>query len=126
MATWIKFKLIDRPYYDKAGNTLKRALYTDRYGVAEIYGGGLLYPDVSKVTVIERYENGDNLILLVDGDQKEIDKLIKAGSVSFQSSPKEVKVVPDGFKVKTFVETDKASELSAIGIDPKIVSGVTK
>ena len=123
MATWLKFKLIDRPYYDKHGNTLKRALSTTGYGLAEIYGGGKLYPDMSKITVLEWHEKGYDLAVLVEGDQAEVDKLLQTKDVFLQASPKEVKIVPDGFKVKTFIAADKVSELSNIGID---ISGVTK
>jgi len=123
MATWLKFKLIDRPYYDKHGNTLKRELSNKGYGIAEIYGGGKLYPDMGKLTVLEWHEKGYDLAVLVEGDQAEVDKLLQTKDVFLQASPKEVKIVPDGFKVKTFVEADKTSELSNIGID---ISGVTK
>ena len=126
MPTWIKFKLIERPYYDKHGNTLKRALSTTGYGLAEIYGGGKLYPDMSKITVLEWHEKGYDLAVLVEGDQAEVDKLLQDKAVFLQASPKEVKIIPDGFKVKTFINADKVSELSAIGIDPKVISGVTK
>ena len=122
MSKWIKFELIDRPYYDENGNTLKRGLYTTKYGLSKIYGGGKVYPDLSKVKVLEQYEKGDTLIVLIDGDKKEVDELLKVKDVTFEASPKEVKIEKDGFKVKLIDEKDKDKELIDIGVD---ISDVT-
>ena len=95
MSEWIKFDLVKRPYYDKYGDLLGRPLYTDRYGLDEIYGGGKLYPEVDydQHKVLERHENADILLLHLDITEAEAEVIRTKDKVfQYQASPKEMAV----------------------------------
>ena len=95
MPEWLKFDLVKRPYYDKYGDLLGRPLHTDRYGLAEIYGGGKLYPeaDYDQSKVLERYEGLDILLLLLDITNLEAEAIkVKDKIFQYQASPKEMAV----------------------------------
>ena len=64
---WLKYKLVLRPYYDRHGNVLKSIEgRRNRLLKDEFHGGGLVYPDLAGLKVIERYERGQELLVLVD------------------------------------------------------------
>ena len=94
MPEWIKFKLIERPYYDENGNLLGRPLFTDIYGLAKIYGGGKIYPeiDLEHKKVQERYEGKGFLLLKIDITDLEAEEIkIKDKIMQYQDSPKTMK-----------------------------------
>ena len=94
MSEWIKFKLIERPYYDKNGDLLGRPLFTDRYGLAKIYGGGKIYPeiDLEHKKVQERYEGKGLLLLKTDITTLEAEEIrVKDKAMQYKDSPKTIK-----------------------------------
>lgn len=126
MAQWIYFKLIDRPYYDHNGDILTNISgRKNRKGIDEINGGGKVYPDLSKVKVIEWTESGLHLLVLVDGSEDEIKKLETGGEVVFMASPKYIKSIDVGLSPRLLSEED--AMLMKIGVfELKPESGVTK
>ncbi len=64
---WVRIQLQEQPYVDKNGKLLNRPLYTDRYGLDVIYGGGKKgYPEgLDRSKVIEWVEKAENLVLLI-------------------------------------------------------------
>lgn len=128
MPTWIKFKLIEKPYFDpRTGKVLSSiAGLKNNPTVDPVKGGGKVYPDFSKVRVLERHEKGTNLLVLVDGEQADIDALLKQEAVTFQASPKELKTESLGFQPA--MKTDaavKAIKVDVFGIKEVLESGVT-
>ena len=126
---WIKFKLIERPYYNPITGGVLTSIkgLRNRPNIDPFTGGGKVYPDLSKVKVLERYEKGVNLMVLVEGEQSAIDDLLKQGAVTFRASPKELKTESLGFqpKVKTDIEATVEKE-TVFGIIKSIESGVTE
>ena len=120
MEQWLKFKLIELPYFDLRTESVLSSIIgrKNRPKIDPFVGGGKVYPDLSKIKVLEWYERDNNLLVLVEGEQKEIDKLLKQESVTYKISPKEVKIEKDGFKSDTFTKDKKIKELSDIGIIP--------
>ena len=94
MPQWIKIKLLKRPYYDKNGDLLCRPLLTDSYGIAEIYGGGVVYPEIikQKEKILERYTDGDIALIKLDITDLEAEEIkIKDKAMKYQASPKIIK-----------------------------------
>lgn len=122
--SWIRFNLIERPYYDRDGNILPSIEgRRNRPGIDEFTGGGKVYPDLGKVKIIERHEKDQDLLLLVDGDTTD---LKKKGSVTYQASPKTLKTEPLGFEPRVIADTE-AEDMKAtvFGIVKSVESGVT-
>ena len=93
MPQWIKLKLIERPYYDKNGNLIDRPLKTDSSGLAEIYGGGKVYPDIAnqKDKILEWHEKGADLLLQIEITDAEAAELeTRDEALKYQASPKVV------------------------------------
>jgi len=131
MGQWLKFKLINRPYYTKDGNLLGRPLYTDRYGIAELYGGGKVYPEIvkQKGKILEWHEKDGTLLLKIDIAESEAEEIkTKDKALKYQASPKIMK----DYNHKDFKSerlTDKEAETmkkDIFGIkSEKVESGVT-
>ena len=129
MATWIKFKLIDRPYYTKSGALINRPLSTNTYGISDIRGGGKLWPDLSKVKVLKRYRKDDILYVLIDEsvlpeESKEIEDLLTSETIEFDASPTTVSS-GEFYPKEMDEETVRTTILDLFGIDIT-ESGVTK
>lgn len=81
MSTWIKFKLIERPYYDGRGDALKDIQgRKNRSGIDEFYGGGFIYPQLPfrlSKAILERYEKGNTMILSLDLAADEVKSLLE-------------------------------------------------
>ena len=94
MGQWVKFKLIERPYYTKDGTLLDRPLYTDRYGIAELYGGGKVYPESANHwdKIIEWCEKDGVLLLKLDIPESEAEEIkTKDKALKYKASPKVMK-----------------------------------
>ena len=129
MSTWIKFKLIDRPYYTKSGALINRSLSTNTYGISDIRGGGKLWPDLSKVKVLKRYRKDDILYVLIDEsvlpeESKEIEDLLTSETIEFDASPTTVSS-GEFYPKEMDEETVRIAILDLFGIDIT-ESGVTK
>ena len=111
---WLKFRLIERPYWDKDGNVLVSIKgMRNRKGVDEIHGGGKVYPEIP-FKVLERYEQDGFWYVLVDATQADIDAFIaKDEANSYQASPKEQRVY-------------RTTYFEAALFSPPVESGVTK
>ncbi|MFH1953156.1 MAG: hypothetical protein ABIL06_16250 [Pseudomonadota bacterium] len=130
MPQWIKFELIERPTYDKNGNLLNRPLYTDRYGLKEIYGGGKVYPDIPSDKIKERHEKDGIWLLKVDILESEAIAIkIKDETKKYKASPKIEKEYNANKDFKALLLTDQEAEdlkTNFFGIKKLIVdSGVT-
>jgi len=90
---WIKINLIERPFYDATGNILKSIEGREnRSGTDEFTGGGKVYPELGDLDILAWQEGNSNLMLLVEGEQTEIDALTtKVEKLSFQAYPKEAR-----------------------------------
>ena len=65
MKTWVIFKLIERPMYDRHGEILSSvADKRNRYGIDEFYGSGWVFPDIH--IPIQQWHDGDQYLVLVD------------------------------------------------------------
>ena len=122
MPVGFKFLLIQRPYYDpRTGNPVDIRGRNNRPNIDPFIGGGKVgYPDLSKVLVLKRAEKGIDLYVLVEGEQPDIDNLLKGESITYQETPsirKSIIVIPT-------ILTDK--EIEAIFPPEKVESGVTK
>jgi len=132
MPTWVKFKLIERPYYDKNGDILTRSLYTDRYGLAEIYGGGKVYPDIIESGKVKEWHEKDGVLLLqVDILESEATTItLKDEIKKYKASPKIEKEYNANKDFKALILTDQEAEdlkINFFGIKPLSPdSGVTK
>ena len=119
MPTWIKFQLIERPYYNPITGEVLTSIkgLRNRPNIDPFTGGGKVYPDLSRVLVLERYEKGGDLMVLVDGDQKAIDTLLKQAPVTFQASPMELKTDVLGFQSELIIAEEAAiMKLQIFGI----------
>ena len=132
MPQWIKFKLIEKPYFDKNSDLLGRPLYTDRYGLAEIYGGGKVYPEIieQKDKIKEWHEKDGILLIKIDIPEAEAKGLeTKDKKLKYKASPKvEKEYNYKDFKAK--VLTDQEAEdlkVNFFGIKKQTLeSGVTQ
>ena len=91
MAEWLEFKLIERPYYTKNGNLLGRPLYINKYGIAELYGGGKVYPEIvnQKDKHLEWYEKDNILLLKLAIKETEAEEIkTKDKAMKYQATPK--------------------------------------
>ena len=126
---WIKFELIERPTYDKNGNLLNRPLYTDRYGLKEIYGGGKVYPDIPSDKIKERHEKDGFWLLQVDILESEAVAITSKDEIKkYKASPKIEKEYNANKDFKALILTDQEAEdlkINFFGIK-KLESGVTK
>ena len=126
---WIKFNLVERPYYDKNGNLLNRPLYSDRYGLKEIYGGGKVYPDIPNDKIIERYDKDGiwlTLLNITEAEAKEHET--KDEKRKYKASPKiEKEYNYKDFKPKVLNDNQaKSLKEDFFGVKPIAVgSGVT-
>ena len=127
---WIKFNLVERPYYDKNGNLLNRPLYSDRYGLKEIYGGGKVYPDIPSDKIKERHEKNGIWLLKVDVLESEATTITLKDEVKkYKASPKIEKEYNANKEFKALILTDQEADdlkINFFGIKKLIVdSGVT-
>ena len=111
---WLKFKLLERPYWEKDGNVLVSIDgMKNRKGVDEFTGGGKVYPEILFKILDRREENGFWYVL-VDAKQADIDAFIaKDEAKTFQASPN---------KQRIYHTKDFAAEVVTIEVE----SGVTK
>lgn len=120
MAHWIKFKLVQRPYYDpRTGEELASIEgLGNRPNIDPFAGGGAVYPDLTEYRVLERRENENELIVLIDDPDDKIDRLLsKTDALSFAATPKHSRAytfsdfkpvkVPPGAVVSTLVANFK-------------------
>lgn len=92
MATWIKIRLIEKPFYDlRTGEVLPSINgRQNRLGIDPFEGGGKVYPPkaVMSLNIISRHESGDTLMLLVDECLEVINIVLTlSGSENYQASP---------------------------------------
>ena len=128
MQTWIKFKVISKGYYDPRNGKVLKSIdgMKNRPGIDPFQSDGRVYPDLSKVKVLERYQKGLDLLVLVEGEQADIDALLKQEAVTFRASPKELKTESLGFQPKLKTEKEaKAIKSDVFKIKDAISSGVT-
>ncbi len=130
MPIWIKFKLIERLYYMKDGTLLDRPLYTDRYGIAEFYGGGKVYPESANHwdKILEWYEKDGILLLKLDIPESEAEEIkTKDKVLKYQASP----TIERDYNHKDFeaeILTDGEAEIMKEDVFGmiEVESGVTK
>ena len=63
-AEWVLFDLFKTPIYDSQGNVVK-AKNVAKYRKS-LYGAIILYPDISGLKILERYDTGKKLLIKVD------------------------------------------------------------
>jgi len=131
MAKWLKFRLIEKPYYTKKGDLLGRPLYTDRYGIPELYGGGKVYPEIikDKGKILEWHEKDGVLLLSLNiTDVEAIELETKDEKRKYKASPKiEREYNYKDFKAKVLNDNQaKSLKEDFFGVKPIAVgSGVT-
>jgi hypothetical protein len=95
MPTWIKLKTKERPYYDPRNGKVLKSIEgrRNRPGVDPFEGGGRVYPPIpDNVRVLDWQERGETLMLLVEGEAKDIDRLKGlSGTAQYRASPKETR-----------------------------------
>ena len=131
MPQWIKFQLIERPYYDRHGNILSSITgRRNRKGIDEFTGGGKVYPEIiiEKGKIKEWHEKDGVLLLQVDIPEAEAkEHETKDEKRKYKASPKiEKEYNYKDFKAK--VITDQEAEdlkINFFGIK-KLESGVTQ
>lgn len=100
--TWIYFILQERPYYDRNNKPLASIEgMKNRPGIDEFHGGGLYYPDISKVTVTKEHEKGTAYLILVDGPIGDLD--VQSGAIISEAEAETIK--PSIFGVYPEVES---------------------
>ena len=91
MPQWIKFQLIERPYYDRNGNILTSIEgRRNRKGIDEFTGGGKVYPDIIESGKIKEWHEKDG-ILLINADILEsgaIAVTVEDKTKTYKASPK--------------------------------------
>ena len=134
MPQWIKFQLIERPYYDRNGNILSSIEgRRNRKGIDEFTGGGKVYPDIidQKAKIKAWHEKDGILLLQVDILESEAIAIkVKDETKKYKASPKIEKEYNANKDFKALILTDQeADDLKEkfFGIKKLIVdSGVTK
>jgi len=122
---WIKFNLVERPYYDKNGNLLNRPLYSDRYGLKEIYGGGKVYPDIPSYKIKERHEKNGIWLLKVDVLESEATTITLKDEVKkYKASPKIEKEYNANKEFKALILTDQEADAMKKDFFGMVESGV--
>ena len=131
MATWIKFKLIARPYYDPRNGQVLASI-NGRYNrpkVDPFVGGGYVHPDLKGYGVLKTYQKDGVLYVLVDDSLSSelIEDLVKVTEVEYDASPTTVLIDKDGFLPAEMSIMEAISEISEkLNILPSDISGVTK
>jgi len=128
MPQWIKFQLIERPYYDRNGNILSSiAGRRNRKGIDEFTGGGKVYPDIIESGKIKEWHEKDGVLLLQVDIPEAKEHETKDEKRKYKASPKiEKEYNYKDFKAK--VITDQEAEdlkINFFGIK-KLESGVTQ
>ena len=129
MEAWIKFKLIKKPYYNpKTGSVLSSiAGRQNRPRVDAFRGGGKARPDFSKVNVRQRYENSDDLLVLIDGEQAQVDILLTNKPILIQVSPTATVEDVTGFMPELLSDAEAEALKSVVfSVDAECISGVTE
>lgn len=79
MEAWILYKLQRQPFTDANGrvlpNVTKRIVYTNDRRRA-VLGGEWMVPDLTGITVLERYQRHDQLLICVDMPENKIQALL--------------------------------------------------
>ena len=92
MPTWIKLKLIERPYYDPRDGKVLTNIEgrRNRPKVDPFEGGGKVYPEEAlKLKRLSWQERGTTLMLLVDEPQGKVNALkAMKGKATYRASPK--------------------------------------
>lgn len=91
--TWIKFTLIELPYYDpRTGEALASIEgRRNRPDKDPFEGGGKVYPPLPEnIKVLSRQERGTTLMLLV-GDEDAEDLKAMTGKATYQATPMELR-----------------------------------
>jgi len=131
MPQWIKFQLIERPYYDRDGNILTSIDgRRNRKGIDEFTGGGKVYPDIERSKIKEWHEKDGILLLQVDILETEaIAVTSKDETKKYKASPKIEKEYNANKEFKALILTDQEADdlkTNFFGIKKLIVdSGVT-
>ena len=126
MPQWIKYQLIERPYYDRHGNILSNI----EGRTAEFSGGGKVYPDITEHGKIKEWHEKDGILLInIDIPEAEATGLeIKDEKLKYKASPKvEVGYNYKDFKAKVLNDSQAESlKEDFFGIKPlSPESGVT-
>lgn len=123
MPIWIKFRLINLPYYDpRTGNILESIEgRQNRTGIDPIAGGGKVYPDIDPALILKRKEKAGELLLKLDITPEEAAAMIGDENLKkYKASPKVTKEYKDKKDFKGEIVPDEIA-------DPVVVveSGVT-
>ena len=71
--TWLAFELLEYPYYDPRDGTILESLEGRKNDYRTPFeGGGKIYPSIP-FEILERYEQGNNLLVKVVGDLTTVD-----------------------------------------------------
>lgn len=124
MPTWVKFKLIERPYYDPRTGEILASIEgrRNRPNIDPFSGGGKVYPNIDPSKILKRKETDGELLLKLDMDQSEIDAMMGSDKIKiYKASPK----VGKEYKAnKGFVPEVVPDEIAEPVVEP--VSGVTE
>ena len=125
---WLRFTLIERPYYDRTGDILA-SIYgrRNRKGIDEFFGGGRVYPYIPG-KLLKWYQKDTTLLIQVDMPDSSA-YCSKSEALAYQRSPKLIQEY-DFKDFKTAILT--AAEAEALLItwhyrpEKWVKSGVTK
>ena len=93
MPTWIKFRLIERPYYDPRTGEIPDSIEgrRNRPGIDPFSGGGKVYPEIvnQKDKILEWHEKDGVLLLKLDILELEAEEIkTRDEALKYQASPK--------------------------------------
>lgn len=115
MPIWMKYTLIERPYYDPRSGEILESI-EGRYnkpGIDPFVGGGKVYPDAIKLKCVYWREQGNNLLILLDEPQSKIDEIkSSAGEKEYAASPK----VKRKYKLEDFNPIQLTNEEALIAL----------
>jgi len=117
MPVWIKFKLIERPYYDPRDGKILN-LIKDRENRPKIdpfIGGGKVYPKFNKINILEQYEKDGILLLRIDDTVDVSNIKTKTEILSYFASPK-VEIEYDYKDFEAIICTDEEVEILKIDV----------
>ena len=123
MPTWVKFKLIERPYYDPRTGEILDSIEgrRNRPSIDPFEGGGKVYPDIDPTKILKRKEKAGEWLLKLDMDPAEVNALIGSKEIKkYKLSPK----VEKEYKAKDFAPEIMPDEVADPVTEP--VSGVTE
>lgn len=90
MEVWVRFNLIERPYFDEEGNIVDISGRKNEKGVDAFSGGGKVYPDLSKFKILIWHERASTLVVCLDITEpsEALKPFSKGEPLSYQASSK--------------------------------------